>query len=260
MGDVSPRGFEALRLSILGAFRVFGPSARYAVYVNTLPIDEVRRRTRPLPTEIERLLEWRDASSAMPTWLRARFQDGSLAEGVGWKLAPIRAFPELFELALDNDVVLWDMPQACADWLSGKGSTYAIVSEDAVSCFGRFAPYAGSRPANLGLRGLPPGDEFERSLRELLEESGVLIGDANDEQGLQLAAIRRNGEPARVALEEVTVCSPFPPHLPYLGKCGAHFVGLNTHLPWNYYDRPADEVRAEHWDSLAAEIRRRVER
>ena len=33
-----------------------------------------------------------------------------------------------------------------------------------------------------------------------------------------------------------------------LGRCGAHFVGLNArHIAWNYYDRPADEWMTEHW-------------
>ena len=51
-----------------------------------------------------------------------------------------------------------------------------------------------------------------------------------------------------MTLDEVTICSPFWPHLPHLGRCGAHFVGTNArHIPWNYYDRPADEVIAEHW-------------
>lgn len=255
MGDVSTRGFEVFALSLLGAFRVFGEGARYAVYVNTLSVEEVKRRTLPLPHVLAERIEWHDATRAMPEWLRKRFESDELAEGVGWKLAPIRAFPELYELSLDNDVVLWDVPDAIVEWLTERGS---VVSEDAFSCFGRFEGRAGSKPANLGLRGLSPGPEFEQSLRSVLAESKLLIGDANDEQGLQLAAIRRGGEPRRVRLDEVTICSPFPPHLRDLGRCGAHFVGLNTHLPWEYYGRPADEVRAEHWDAIAGEVRRRV--
>ena len=255
MGDVSRRGFEAFALSILGAFRVFGSAARYAVYVNTLSVDEVKRRTLPLGHELEEQLEWHDATGEMPGWLRERFEGDHLAEGVGWKLAPVRAFPDLYELSLDNDVVLWDLPEAISEWLSGRGS---LVSEDAFSCFGRFEEGAGREPANLGLRGLPPESEFEQNLRAVLCESGHLIGDANDEQGLQLAAIRRGGEPLRVRLDEVTICSPFPPHVQRLGRSGAHFVGLNTHLPWEYYGRPADLVRAEHWDGVAEEVRRRV--
>jgi hypothetical protein len=258
IGNVAPRGFEALRLSLLGAFKVFGPTAAYVVYVNTLSVAEAKQRTGPLRARLEARVEWRDASSAMPGWLSARFANTSIAEGTGWKLAPVRAFTDRFELALDNDVVLWAMPPACRTWLSG-GASGALVSEDVASCFGGFAEYAGEHPVNLGLRGLAPGVEFEQHLRDVLTESGRSIVDSNDEQGLQLAALRRRGEPERVTLKDVTICSPFPPHVPHLGECGAHFVGLNTHLPWNYYDRPADSVRAEHWDSVVDELRRRVE-
>ena len=47
------------------------------------------------------------------------------------------------------------------------------------------------------------------------------------------------------------ICSPFHPHRPEPGRCGAHFVGLNArHLAWNYYDRPADAWMADHWARL----------
>jgi hypothetical protein len=46
----------------------------------------------------------------------------------------------------------------------------------------------------------------------------------------------------------VSLCSPFWPRSPAFGTCGAHFVGMNAaHIPWNYYDRPADIWLEEHW-------------
>ena len=60
-------------------------------------------------------------------------------------------------------------------------------------------------------------------------------------------------------LREVTVCSPFHPHLPGLGECGAHFVGINTrHIPWDYYDEPADHWLARHWQRHLPELVRRT--
>jgi hypothetical protein len=58
-------------------------------------------------------------------------------------------------------------------------------------------------------------------------------------------------------VDEVSICSPFPPHQAAPGVCGAHFVGLNSHgLPWQYFDRPATECTREHWlrwrDEIAA--------
>jgi hypothetical protein len=45
IGDVSPQGFAALRLSIHAAVRLFGPDTAYAVCVNTITPDEAQRRT-----------------------------------------------------------------------------------------------------------------------------------------------------------------------------------------------------------------------
>jgi hypothetical protein len=62
-----------------------------------------------------------------------------------------------------------------------------------------------------------------------------------------------------VTLEEVTVCSPFHPHLPHLGRCGAHFVGLNARtIAWDYCGRPADECMAEHWARHRGELHART--
>src|SRR4051812_28383363 len=52
IGDVSDRGFHALRLSIQGAWRLFGADARYAVCVNTLPLEVVRARTGAVPAPV----------------------------------------------------------------------------------------------------------------------------------------------------------------------------------------------------------------
>ena len=50
-----------------------------------------------------------------------------------------------------------------------------------------------------------------------------------------------------VTVDEVSICSPFPPHRPGLGSCGAHFVGLNAHrLSWTLPDgrNACEETRA----------------
>lgn len=257
IGDVWARGFEALRLSINGAHSVFGPRAAYAVYFNSVARQRVERCLAPLPAHVREVVRVHDATGLFPRTLAARFA-GGLAGGMAWKLAPVRAFPERFELALDNDVILWRLPSALADWLRAAHPSRGLVAGDVAGCYGRFAPLAGSAPVNLGIRGLPPGLDFERALLATLDESGLSVVEPDDEQGLQLAALRRGGEPVVISTEDVTICSPFPPHTPGLGACGAHFVGINAHLPWNYYERPADDVRAEHWDTLVEEVAARV--
>jgi hypothetical protein len=254
LGDVGERGFEALRLSIWGARRIFGPRAAYAVCVNTIPVAEARRKTGDLPDGVI----WHDATDDFPAFLRRHF-DGGMAEGVGWKLAPLRFFPHRYELSLDNDCILWEMPEAIRRWIEERDTDRCVMAEDVAACFGQFEGLCGTEPRNAGIRGLPPGFDLGRALRQLLEEHHVLMHSELDEQGLQTAALSRNGALRVVTLDEVTICSPFYPHLPHLGRCGAHFVGLNArHIPWDYYDRPADDCMTDHWEGHRAALYERV--
>lgn len=254
IGDVASRGFAALHASAWGAWKLFGDAARYRVYVNTLSPEEARARCGEMPGP----LEWCAASSALPAWL-SRVVDPAMAEGVAWKLVPARAFPDDHELSLDNDVVLWDVPRAIRDWLEG-GARF-VLAEDVRACFGRFAALCGARPLNSGIRGLPPGFDVEAALCGALARLPGMLMSELDEQGLQVAALQAAGPVAVVELDEVTICSPFPPHLPHLGRAGAHFVGLNTRrLGFRFYGRAAEAVRAEHWDAHAPEVTRRIGR
>jgi hypothetical protein len=252
IGDVSDLGFEALRLSILGALRVFGAQAHYAVYVNTIAVSVAQQRCGPLPATVV----WRDATAAMPAWLSAHLGEG-FAEGVAWKLAPLQAFPDTHELALDNDLILWDLPPAMARWL--ERDDVCLVAEDVRACFGRFTDLCGPEPRNLGLRGLPPRFPLGSALRAMLARRPGLLSSELDEQGLQLAALGALGKVVAVPLEDVSICSPFPPHLPTLGRCGAHFCGLNARsLGWSLDGYPAEHYLRAHWERLRAEVEARV--
>lgn len=252
IGDVSPRGFAALQASLHGAWRLFGGAARYRVYVNTLSVAEARARTGTVPTAVE----WQPAGGELPCWLRDAL-DARMAEGVAWKLLPLRAFPDDHELALDNDVVLWAVPRAIREWLAGRAKL--VLAEDVKACFGRFASLCGSRPLNSGIRGLPPGFALEPALARAYRANPGTLTSELDEQGLQCAALLAAGKTAIVEVDEVTICSPFPPHLSHLGRAGAHFVGINARvLGFQFAGRPAEHVRAEHWDELQDEIARRV--
>lgn len=243
IGDVSPRGFEALRLSVWGAWRLFGPAADYVVCVNTVPPGEARARAGPLPDGVR----WFAATADLvPAFLRARL-DAEMAEGVAWKFAPLRLFPDRHELSLDNDCILWDLPAGLRAWLDAGDA--CLLAEDVRACFGRFADLCGPEPRNSGIRGLPPGLDLEAALRAVLAARPGLLTSELDEQGLQVAALSRTRPPHVVTVEEVTICSPFPPHLPHLGRCGAHFVGLNAHhFPWSLHGRPAEDHIRAHWE------------
>ncbi len=259
VGDVSSRGWEALRLSVYCALRLFGPGSydsgpRYAVCVNTVSLAEAQAKTGPLP------VAWHAVTSAdIPPELRPHL-DPAMAEGVGWKLVPPRLFPDAYELSLDNDCLLWALPQALRKFLSRTDAT--LLAEDVDRCLGQFdaAPVEGA--VNSGIRGLPPGFDLLPALQSILGEARLRserLTSELDEQGLQAAALHAASPCLRVTTEEVSICSPFWPRQPELGTCGAHFVGLNSkHIPWNYYDEPGNLVRRRHWDRHRPELYRRA--
>ncbi len=254
IGTVSPRGFEALRFSIWGAWRLFGQAAAYVVCVNSMPLARARELTGTVPEAVL----WRDSTHEIPEFIRARL-DGRLADGVGWKFAPLRLYPDRYELALDNDCILWALPEAIRTWSDPENQDRCVFAEDVRSCLGQFQELCGPVARNSGIRGLPPSFDLEREMREIFAEHPIVLGSETDEQGLQTYLVSRKSEPLIVRADEVTICSPFWPHVSELGRCGAHFVGLNSHhLPWNYYDRPADGLLQEHWEKCKPVLREKV--
>ena len=251
IGSVADRGFDALRLSIRGAFRMFGAGATYAVCFNSLSRDELSARLGRLPGPVQ-LIDQR----ALPPSLAGRV-DGAMAQGVAWKLVPLRVFPDRHELALDNDCILWEAPDEL--WAWSRSPDRLLLGADVRRCYGIFDDFCAPGALNSGLRGLPPGFDLGTALSAILARRGGTLVSEVDEQGLQVAALTAAGEVGVVPLGDVTICSPFPPHLAHLGRCGAHFVGLNARsYGWRYFDRPAEQVRAEHWDGVVAEVECRV--
>ena len=254
VGRVNPAGYEALRLSIHGAMQLFGKAAEYRVYVNTISIDEAKSRvgyTRPG-------LQWERSEGLVPEVLRDHL-DAEMAEGVAWKLTPLRAFADRHELSLDNDVILWRVPVAIEQWLVSGDPAASVIGADTTAAFGKFADLCGPEPRNSGIRGLGPALDFEAAVANVLRLRPGSLESELDEQGLQVAALKLSGKPFVVEITDVTICSPFYPHSPELGHSGAHFVGLNTRLlPWLYYGRRANDVRHEHWMNRRQEIYRRL--
>ena len=241
VGNVSQAGFAALRLSVWGARQAFGPEAALAICVNSLDLNQARESTGELPDDVEWI-----AASSPPDFLDP-FLDREMAEGVAWKLAPMRVFPDRYELSLDNDCILWSMPDVIKGWLR-EAEPRCLIAADVKKAFGAFDPIAGEEPRNTGIRGFPPGYDLGAALRRVLREHPTPLRSELDEQGLQALALDL-GRPAWIVpVGDVSICSPFWPHEPKLGRHGAHFVGLNArNLPWSYYDRPASACVAENW-------------
>lgn len=179
IGDVSDAGFSALQLSVRSAFKLFGERARYAICVNTVPLKDARARTGDVPAKVR----WVGARHTIPAWLR-RSVSPEMAEGVAWKLTPVRLFPDLHELSLDNDVVLWSLPEIMREWLRCSDPTACLMAADVESVLGQFAEMCGHRALNSGIRGLPPGFDLELRFREMLSRTGIILRSELDEQGL----------------------------------------------------------------------------
>jgi hypothetical protein len=251
IGDVSPRGFTALALSAWGAYRLFGPGAEYAAVVNTVSLDEAARRVGPLPPPV-RLVQ----AHGLPRFLR-RARDRGMAEGVAWKFAPLRLFPELPELTLDNDCILWDEPEALRRWRAQPGS--GLFGGDVRVAYGRFQPLLPAVAGNSGMRGIPARFDLGAALERALAEAPGPLRTELDEQGLQLLALRRALPVHVVSVDEVTICSPFPPHRPDLGRAGVHFVGLNPRAAgFSVEGQPGEALIADHFDRLRPEVERRI--
>jgi len=63
-------------------------------------------------------LQWISCTrKEVPSFIRERL-DPQMAEGAGWKFATLRPFPDLFKIAMDNDLVLWRIPNAMFQWLA----------------------------------------------------------------------------------------------------------------------------------------------
>ena len=249
----SQSGFEALRLSIWSASNLFGDQAEYAVCVNGITLKCAREKAGEVPD----CLRWLRSEEFIPQWLDSHV-DKEMAEGVAWKLCPIRLFPNLYELTLDNDVILWDIPSTLERWLSSTNSEACLMAEDVQRCLGQFDGLCDSRSINSGIRGLSPGFDLEWRLRQTLLETGLSLRTELDEQGLRAATLAK-AELRLVSTRDVSICSPFPMHQKTLGRCGVHFVGLNQkHLPWFIEGRPAHEMVRELWHGHREETEAKI--
>src|SRR5689334_23702036 len=81
-------------------------------------------RAGDLPADVE----WRIVTrNDIPPFIRSHL-DSALAEGVGWKFAPLQLTADRPELALDNDCILWELPGALRRWQ--RGDRTPVMAED----------------------------------------------------------------------------------------------------------------------------------
>lgn len=112
-----------------------------------------------------------------------------MAEGVAWKLIPVRLFPSKHELSLDNDVILWDISKTMRQWLSANDA--CLMAADVAPALGQFSGLCQRRALNSGIRGLPPGFDLERRLDEKLTSTEFILQSELDEQACRLSLLAK---------------------------------------------------------------------
>lgn len=242
VADGSLEEFEALRLSVWGAFRAFGPDAKYVVSVDGIPVATAKLRAGHMPRQCEFV--------ALSSDLRPMLPSGS---GEEWRVVSDRLFPDHYEVSLETDCILWSVPEALRDWMRDAGGR-CLVAQDA----GPGGRSADSRPLNGHLRGLPPGFDFKRAFETSLRKGQRLTSRA-DEDALHVDALTSHAPPVVVGLDDVSVCSPFPPHSQSFGRCGAHFCGLDARGLGSDLDEPrVEEAVKEHFHGVRRDLYERV--
>jgi hypothetical protein len=232
VGEARPRAYESLRLSILGAWRLFGPRAAYAVCVNTLSTAEVRRRVGPVPAAVA----WVDTTRGWARSFAFAHTGPGRAQNAAWELVPPRLFIDRFEITLDGDVILWEMPSALDAWLAEGSSRSTLLAESHTPSYGAFAGMSGARACSTAIRGVPPGFDLVPAWKGVLRDRPAFLSTAADVQGLQVAAHVRGGDVRQVSVEDIAF------HPPALGRCGVRFAGSDV-----------------QWDRCRQELYRRVD-
>ena len=195
VGAVRSRGFEMLRLALCCAFQLFGGEPEYVVSVNSLDVEEAQQRTGELPPALAQKVRWRlSTRTDIPEVLRSAFSE-DVIEGMGWKLVPLRLAPQRWELALDNDCILYGVPAALRSWLTTPGA--ALFAEDVDRALGIFDALCPPGNFNAGMRGLAPGIDLAPALARALADAAQLRGLEGGSRSSARGRNRRTGFASR---------------------------------------------------------------
>jgi hypothetical protein len=229
IGDVLPYGIEALRLSVWGAFRCFGATARYVIGVHDLAPSHARAVTHVMAGALPDAVAWDGVdSSLLPGWLRHADVSPRLAH----RFAPVLIDRERAELRLDRRCVLFATPPTLAAWLDDPNPRACALLAD-----------LDGEPTT-GLRGAGRGFDLEEALREVLREAPRAIHSREDAERLEVEALSLLEPPHLVSAREVGGA-----------VLGSHGVRLSPPLA----PSSADERGHERWERTLAELRARLD-
>jgi hypothetical protein len=108
------------------------------------------------------------------------------------------------------------MPSSVTAWLESAREDRCLLAADVTEGFGQLAALCPPEPRNSGIRGLPPGSIWAARCAAYWPNGrspDLGAGRAGAPGGRPVAWLR----PLVVGLDEVTICSPYHPHVPRSG-------------------------------------------
>lgn len=220
---LSLQAWDMLECSIKFAQKLF-PKAEFMVFHNNLTIMDQSNLNR-----IEELgVFHEDMTNKAPL--------GNLKKNSFWKYYPLRVDSNKYELLLDNDIVLWEVPNALQQWLDSSNGL--LINTDWNGAF--YGDYEHLSPQthffNAGILGFPP--EFTFSLPDYSSLHDLF----HTEQGFIVKTFLEAGQPLFILNKEEMYQSNNSDSEKYQKVnitelfSGGHFCGC-TYAHYNHWDK-----------------------
>jgi hypothetical protein len=233
IGDVLPYGIEALRLSVWGAYRSFGASARYVIGVHGIAPSHARAVTLVMAGSLPDVITWERVDlSRLPRWLRGTGLSPRLAP----RFAPVLVdapVDDRAELRLDRRCVLFALPPTLAAWLDDPNPRACALLAD-----------QDGEPS-AALRGAGRGFDLEEALREALRQTPRPLRSREDAERLEVDALSLLEPPRLVSAREIGA-----------SDLGSHGVRLSPPMEAS---GGSDERARQRWERALTELRTRLD-
>lgn len=218
----SLQAFDMLECSVLWAKKIFPKSKRYIIF-NSLKDLKSLDRLKKIAHKNAYLLE-----------VKSNWNNDT--KNSFWKYVPLRVDENKYELLLDSDIVLWELPKTIEEWSKSEG---LLINTDWNGAnYGHYADLIDKSVVfNAGILGFPPLFHFELPNIECFDERFLteqgFITNIFTSSGRSLFVLGKN-EIFQSNANEYVNCKVDNLINNY---CGAHFCGCN----YAHY---------QHWDKF----------
>jgi hypothetical protein len=218
IGDVSDYGFLCLEKSVELMKRLLGSKCNYAICHNNLNENQLKK----LPN-VDILINSKFYLNIYPVNVpkEKKYNNSSMF----WKLYPARIRKECHEIIIDNDILIYKLPEKIIKFLN---SNHVILTESHTRSYSgilkEIIPYGFN--INSGIIGLPPNYDFENDIKETIKNHKIKWEDHTSEQTL-VAYILSKKNCEIINKKEIYINFDCHKEKIILGTCGVHMCGLN---------------------------------